>query len=590
MPKDTRKTLRLTIRKKLLMMSLTLLILPIAALGTVAYQVSVQETDALIESKLSSSVNLALALIESLDNSVQSGFITKEEAQEQAKTVLLGTKNQDGTRPIHTSIDLGPNGYFFVLDQKGELLAHPSLEGDNIWDKQTSDGTYYIQNMIKAALEGGGATYYKWPLPKSGNSKGEEALKISYANVSPSWGWVVAAGSYMQDYNEGQKAIWDSIIMTLIICLVIGSAVILAFAQHISKPIIRIAREADRIAQGDLSGEPLQVRNRDEIGELGVSFNQLSASIRQLVGNLTLSSNMLAASSKQLSATLNETTGALHQTSSAIADVATNNETQANTAQETSRSIEEMVKGIQRVAEASSSAYQLSASTLEEADAGNGLIHKSSIQMKAVSDTVDDLSIAVTGLMDRSEQVGTIASTIKGISEQTNLLALNAAIEAARSGEHGKGFAVVASEVRKLAGQTSEAAEQVSEMIEEIRRSIGHAHQSMSKGQQEVASGVQSIDETGQAFERILNATREVVDQVKESSSAAQQMYASSEQMSASVIEVEQISLRSAAASQTVSAAVEEQLASVEDIADSARRLQVMSDEMRTIVNRFKVN
>lgn len=593
MLKVTRKGFRLTIRKKLLMMSLTLLIVPILVIGAVAYQISVKETDALIESKLSTSVNLAIALIENLESSVQSGLLSEVEAQEQVRTLLLGAKNEDGTRPINKSIDLGPNGYFFILDNKGELLAHPKLEGENIWDKQTSNGTYYIQDLIKAALDGGGATYYKWPLPKAGNNADKEvgeALKISYAKLSTSWGWVVAAGSYMQDYNTGQQTILRGIITTLIICLVIGVAIILLFAQHISKPIVRVAREAERMAQGDLSGEELIVTNRDEIGQLGVSFNQLSTNVRQLVGNLTMSSKILASSSKQLSASIGETTGALHQTSSSIADVANNNEIQANSAQETSRSIEDMVKGIQRVAEASTSAYELSVLTLKEADTGNGLIINSSLQMKAVSDTVDDLSIAVTGLNDQSEQIGTIVSTIKGISEQTNLLALNAAIEAARSGEHGRGFAVVANEVRKLAGQTNEAAEQVSVMIEEIRRSIGDAHQSMSKGQNEVAAGVQSINKTGKAFERILDATQSIVDQVKESSSAAQQMSASSEQISASVIEVEQVSVHSASAAQTVSASVEEQLASIEGIAASASKLHDMSDEMLTVVNRLKWN
>jgi methyl-accepting chemotaxis protein len=593
MIKTARTGLRLTIRKKLLLMSLTLLILPIGILGVVAYQISMKETNQLIESKLSSSVNLAVAMIENLESSVQAGMMSEMEAQEQVRSLLLGIKNTDGTRPINPAIDLGPNGYFFILDQKGELLAHPRLEGDNIWDKQTSNGFFYIQDLIKAAQNGGGATYYKWPLPKpddSDNHKVGEALKISYAKLSPSWGWVVAAGSYMQDYNTGQQNILKGIIITLILCLVLGIAVILLFAQHISKPIIRIAREAERIAQGDLSGKALTVRNRDEIGQLGISFNQLSGNIRQLVGNLTVSSELLASSSKQLSSTLGETTAALVQTSTSMTEVANNSEKQAASTQETSHSMEDMVKEIQRVAEASTHAYQLSMQTLEEADSGNRLIIHSSEQMNAVSTTVDDLGITVTSLNEQSQQIGTIVSTIKGISEQTNLLALNAAIEAARSGEQGRGFAVVASEVRKLAGQTSEAAEQVSVMIEEIIASIGHAHHSMSKGQTEVAAGVQAIDDTGKAFKRILQASQTIVDQVKQSSTAAQQMYTGSEQIAGAVMEVEQVSLHSASAAQTVSAAVEEQLAAMEEIAASARKLQEGSNEMRALVNQFKLD
>ncbi|MCR8657478.1 methyl-accepting chemotaxis protein [Paenibacillus endoradicis] len=592
MKKVTRTALRLTIRKKLLLMSLSLLILPVLILGGVAYNASIKETDALIESKLSTSVNLAIALIENLENSVQLGLLTEEDAHEQVRTMLLGKKNEDGTRPINDSFDLGSNGYFFILDNKGKLLAHPLLEGENIWDKQTSDGTYYIQNLIEVALKGGGTTYYNWPLPKSENSSndaGKEALKITYAKLSPSSGWIVAAGSYMQDYNTGQTNIFKGIIITLIVCVIIGTVVILLFAQHISKPITRIAREAERIAQGDLRVEELNVRNRDEVGQLASSFNQLLGNIRQLVGSLSSSSNVLASSSNQLSATLDETTEALHQTSSSINDLANNNEIQVNAAQESSQDIEELVSGIERVSEASSQAYQMSIQTLEEANAGNQLIINSSMQIKAVSGTVNELSIAVSGLNEHSEEIGTIVSTIKAISEHTNLLALNAAIEAARSGEHGRGFAVVANEVRKLAGQTSEAVEQISITIEEIRRNIGSAHESMNKGQSEVAAGVQSIDETGKAFERILEATRTVVDQVKESAAAVEQMSASSKQISDSVIEVEKVSLHSASATQTIYASVEEQLASIEEISASSHSLREMSDKMRSIVNEFKL-
>lgn len=591
MEKVTNLSLRLTIRKKLLLMSLSLLILPILILGGVAYNASIKETDALIESKLSTSVNLAIALIENLEKSVQSGQINEAEAQEQVRTMLVGVKNEDGTRLMNNTFDLGTNGYFFILDNKGELLAHPLLEGENIWNKQTSDGTYYIQDLIKVALDGGGTTYYNWPLPKSedsSNDVGKEALKITYAKLSPSSGWIVAAGSYMQDYNTGQKNIFNGIIITLIVCILIGTVVVFVFAQHISKPIIRIARETERMAQGDLRVGQLNVRNRDEVGQLANSFNQLLGNIRQLVGSLSSSSNVLASSSNQLSVTLDETTEALHHTSSSINELANNNDIQVNAAQETSQEIAELVSGIERVTEASTQAYQMSIQTLEEANSGNQLIIHSSIQIKAVSETVDDLSIAVSSLNEHSDEIGTIVSTIKAISEHTNLLALNAAIEAARSGEHGRGFAVVANEVRKLAGQTSEAVEQISMTIEEIRRNIGSAHESMSRGQREVAAGVQSIDESGQAFERILKATRTVVDQVKESAAAAEQMFVSSKQISESIIEVEQVSLHSASATQTISASVEEQLASIEEISASSHSLREMSDKMRSIVNEFK--
>jgi methyl-accepting chemotaxis protein len=44
----------------------------------------------------------------------------------------------------------------------------------------------------------------------------------------------------------------------------------------------------------------------------------------------------------------------------------------------------------------------------------------------------------VASLGERSDQIGTIVSTIEDIADRTNFLALNAAIEAAREGIVGK--------------------------------------------------------------------------------------------------------------------------------------------------------
>lgn len=121
-----------------------------------------------------------------------------EEAQERVRTELIGPKQDDGTRTIDKKVDLGENGYFFVLDEKGVLIAHPSIEGQSIWEEEDENGRKFGQEMVNKGMEGGGFTYYDWPLP---NDAETIAPKVTYVEQETNWGWIVAASTYMMDFN-----------------------------------------------------------------------------------------------------------------------------------------------------------------------------------------------------------------------------------------------------------------------------------------------------------------------------------------------------------------------------------------------------
>jgi methyl-accepting chemotaxis protein len=577
---------RFTIRNKLLVISFAILIIPALLVGSMSIWVSARESDAQTETNLRNTVHMAAELIVSFDYAVIKGTLRKEEAQEKMKQLLLGPMQPDGTRTINTNIDIGKHGYFFILNDQGDLVAHPTQEGESFWDKQTIDGFYHIRDMLqKAQKPGGGVTVYRWPLPNSEAN----AMKIAYSLRDPNWGWTIVAGSYIKDYNAGQQHIVQGTVYTLLGCIAVGGIIVILFAMRLTRPIVQLTQQAKQVAAGDLSQKVNAIHSRDEIGDLYASFQIMHSRLRELTQGLLSHADALSSASRDLSVTFGETAAATNRISASTQEVALSNETQKSSLLASTHAMEELSASAHRIASTSSTAFEASQATLSHAENGNSMIAQSADQMLAVSTTVGDLSLIVNQLNERSHQIGEIIDAMTNISSQTNLLALNAAIEAARAGEEGKGFAVVADEIRKLAERSRKSAMEVTEMIQAILADINKAATAMEQGEQEVQTGVESIRRTGESFQRILVATRSAVYHVQETSAAAEQICASSQEFNASLQEIDHMAVRSNDLAQAISSATVGQLTAMEEISASADSMSRISEEMLLLVKRFKL-
>jgi len=162
-------------------------------------------------------------------------------------------------------------------------------------------------------------------------------------------------------------------------------------------------------------------------------------------------------------------------------------------------------------------------------------------------------------------------------------------LDAVRAGEQGKGFAVVAGEVRKLAEQSETAASQIKGLVGNSHNNIGSVVSAINAAIHDILRGVELVNVAGVNFAAINGKVGQVTEQISVIATAINEAAASSQRIVNSIKEVESISREAAEESQNVSAATEEQSASMGEIAASSQAQAKCSIDLQVTVARFRI-
>ena len=176
----------------------------------------------------------------------------------------------------------------------------------------------------------------------------------------------------------------------------------------------------------------------------------------------------------------------------------------------------------------------------------------------AVGNVVKSISDVAT----TSSRVVDVVTVIDEIAFRTNLLALNAAVEAAHAGDHGRGFAVVATEVRSLSQRCTVSAREIKELIE--------------ASNQAVKQGTAMVAGAGQIINDVVDRVAAMAGVVGEIASESQQQCADIDGVARKIAKVETTNRENANL--------------LERARDSARELQLLSQELGGAVGRFHVD
>ena len=323
----------------------------------------------------------------------------------------------------------------------------------------------------------------------------------------------------MESFTTSRNFLIVMTVFSALLSALLGFWIIRAIIHHLNRAV----EVASAVSQGDLTSN-IEVKTRDEVGQLLQALKDMNASLGSIVGEVRSTTESISTAAQQIAA--------------GNSDLSQRTEEQASSLEETASSMEELTSTVKQNAENAKQANQLAANASDIAVKGGQAVNE-------VVQTMGSISASSRKIMD-------IISVIEGIAFQTNILALNAAVEAARAGEQGRGFAVVAAEVRNLAQRSAAAAKEITALIED----------SVDK----VDTGSRQVDQAGATMNEIVQAVKRVTDIMSEIAAASSEQSSGIEQVNQALVQMDEVTQQNAAL-------VEEAAASAEAMQEQARAL-----------------
>lgn len=469
---------------------------------------------------------------------------------------------------IVTSTTLNHDGYFFMFDQTGIALVHPTMTDDNSEDPivsqmLSSDNTGHIDYTL--------------------NGSNQQLFFETVADTNWKVGAVFAEEKLLAQANELRNVI----LLTALIAILIAVVVSFLVSRRMTKPIVALRNQVSRVADGDLTVS-ISSASKDEIGQLTNDFNRMVLKMKDLVHSIQNSVDQVSRSTESLTAISEETIASSDEVAAAINEIANGSSKQAEEIDSTKLATIDLSKQIDHVNSFSTNLVTLSHQAKTENEKGSRTISTLRDQTKGFNGVIQGVEDVVQTLSSRVKEVGQVIDTINSISEQTNLLALNASIEAARAGDSGKGFAVVADEVRKLAEQTSQATNQVRQTIEGIETEADKVVHEMATTKTITENQNHAVQETETSFKEIEKVVEQIISSIDSIKTEVKNMTEYKDAVVSSIGDIARVSEQSAAASEEVAASSDEQRKALLTVSDSTELLNNATQQLTERMKQFK--
>lgn len=376
--------------------------------------------------------------------------------------------------------------------------------------------------------------------------------------------------------------------------VLVGSVLVMCVIAYIvgkrmAKPLVKLGNVVEQMAEGNLNASFDGVKDsNDEIGLIKVRMQHMATMLSDIVEKIREASDHMTASSWELNETSEQTLSANGEISRAVQDVAEGSTNMATSIMDINDNLGTMSSETQ-VIDSSVHEIKKQAAIVQESSQMMSdkmrNMRESSVRMDEGIATISERIRKVNEVVDKVQE---IVSVIEEISGQTNLLSLNASIEAARAGDAGRGFAVVAEEIRVLSDNTSEQLENIKQIISELISECSECVKASENIVEDNAAQKEEISyvltEFGTLDEQI-GLTADKAEEIKKLVETMVELNGNITQSSGGLTDV---SSANAAATEEMTANIEELNAMMHGVADMAGQMHDQSEKLNNALKYFK--